>query len=168
MSGLLLCERLGSLLPGGTQRGRVVVGEDRLPVVEDVLRPSAGPRIPVGTSGRGGTGSRSVRMFRSSKVPIAGQPSLSAKAIGTSSSDFIFWQSDFKFVECGWAPRSPCPARRLPVEDRPWIVGLRHEVLLAVVAGGGLVMPSEKFPSSPPRRRQGSTDEAPGREEFIR
>ena len=31
-----------------------------------------------------------IRMLRMSKVPIAGQPSLSANAIGTSPSPFIF------------------------------------------------------------------------------
>ena len=72
-----------------------------------------------------------------SKVPIAGQPSLSPKANGMRLAAFILPASAVSSSSV--VGRSPVVGREdaLAIEDGPRVVVDRHEILLAVVAGRG-------------------------------
>ena len=95
-----------------------------------------------------------MRMLRMSKVPIAAQPSLSAKAIGTRPSAFILSPSALSSSRVFGDVVAVLLPDALAVEHRPRVVGGRHEELLAVVLGrAGLLEALGDAGRSPGTRR---------------
>src|SRR5215211_2890795 len=135
---LLLQQRLGRLLPGPPEGGLLVVGQQPLPGVEHLLDLGRVPGLLAGHQ----VDVELVAVDTQVEL-VEGAHGRPAVLVGEGDRDqavlvHLLGQGDQLVEGLGGLVALLLPDR-LAVEDRPRVGGQGHEVLLAVVAGGGLL-----------------------------